>query len=209
MQNFFQKMNPENLVRKNVAKFKSYSSARSEFSAIEKMILLDANESPFGDGKVNFYPDPLQKNLRAKFAKLKNFPENQIVFGNGSDELLDLLVRIFCEPQKDSLAFCPPTFGMYAVVADLNEIAKIEIPLDENFQIRENEILQTAENAKIIFICSPNNPTANLISAEKIFKILKNFRGIVAIDEAYVEFSNFESWISQIENFENLVVFQT
>ena len=197
-----------NLIRSNIASFKAYSSARSEFSG-KGQIFLDANENPFGDGEINIYPDPYQKVLRQKLAEIKNFPANQIVFGNGSDELIDLLVRIFAESGQDSLIYCPPTFGMYKVVADLNDIQKIEIPLDENFQLSIEEILTKGKKAKLIFLCSPNNPTANLMDKASIKKILENFAGIVAIDEAYVDFSSQESWIKEIKNYPRLVVFQT
>ncbi len=202
--------NLERLVRPNVWKMKPYSSARDEFKQFEKeMIFLDANENPF-ETSFNRYPDPQQRMLKRWFSKLKNISENQILLGNGSDEVLDLLFRAFCEPGKDAILTLPPTYGMYAVLAALNAIENREVLLDKDFQPQTDEILKSIdENTKIIFLCSPNNPTGNLISMAKILKVLTHFNGLVVIDEAYIDFASQESWISKLQEFPNLIIVQT
>jgi len=200
----------QNLVRKNILKMKPYSSARDEFKEFEtNLIFLDANENPFSNG-YNRYPDPQQKQLKTILAKKKNVTLNQILLGNGSDEVLDLLFRAFCEPNQDNIITLPPTYGMYGVLADLNAIENKEILLTSDFEPNVDEILNAvSENTKIIFLCSPNNPTGNSFSDESILCLLKNFSGLVVLDEAYIDFSSKESWLSELNDFPNLVIIQT
>ena len=200
----------QNLVRKNILNMKSYSSARDEFKEFEtNLIFLDANENPFSNG-YNRYPDPQQKLLKTLLAKQKKVSINQILLGNGSDEVLDLLFRAFCEPNQDNIITLPPTYGMYGVLADLNAIENREILLTNDFEPNVDEILNAvSENTKIIFLCSPNNPTGNSFSDESILYLLKNFNGLVVLDEAYIDFSSKESWLSELNDFPNLVIIQT
>jgi histidinol-phosphate aminotransferase len=187
-----------------------YSSARDEFKDFDsEMIFLDANESPF-ETDVNRYPDPQQRRLKEILSKQKNIPANQILLGNGSDEVLDLIFRAFCEPAKDNIITLPPTYGMYGVLANLNDIVNREVVLNDEFQPDFDEISRTMDTrTKLLFICSPNNPTGNLISSEKITRLLNNFEGLVVIDEAYIDFAPQESWISKLSEFPNLIVTQT
>lgn len=198
------------LVRKNILVMESYSSARDEFKDFDQnLIFLDANENPFENG-LNRYPDPKQKNLKKVLSELKNIPENQITLGNGSDELLDLLFRAFCEPNRDSVITLPPTYGMYGVLANLNAIENKEIVLQNDFEPNVDLILKaTDETTKILFLCSPNNPTGNTFSEDKIQILLENFSGLIVIDEAYIDFSNKESWLQKIADFPNLIILQT
>ncbi|MGM0933887.1 MAG: histidinol-phosphate transaminase [Bacteroidota bacterium] len=198
------------LVRPNVAKLKPYSSARDEYKSVgEEMIFLDANENPF-PSDVNRYPDPQQRNLKTELSNIKGIASENILLGNGSDEVLDLLFRAFCEPGKDNISTLPPTYGMYSVLAGINDIENREVLLDNNFQPKVSEILGTVdENSKIIFLCSPNNPTGNSFSEETVEEILQNFSGLVVIDEAYIDFSEKESWLQRLNNFPNLVITQT
>ena len=199
-----------NLVRKNIQNMKSYSSARDEFKDFNtEMIFLDANENPFENG-VNRYPDPQQNSVKLALAELKKVNVNQILLGNGSDEVLDLLFRAFCEPNKDNVITLPPTYGMYGVLADLNAIENREIVLNSDFQPNEKSILERVdENTKIIFLCSPNNPTGNSFSDTVISELLEKFNGLIVLDEAYIDFSEKESWLNKIENYPNLVITQT
>ncbi len=202
-------INIEKLVRKNILNLKPYSSARDEFSGADG-IFLDANENPFGT--LNRYPDPYQKELKNEISKIKNINSDSLFLGNGSDEVIDLLFRIFTNPGKDQALTFTPTYGMYEVAANINDVELIQIPLNENFQISIDENLQKAlqnEDLKLVFICSPNNPTGNLIQKEAVDFILENFTGIVVIDEAYIDFAEQKSWISQLEKYPNLVVMQT
>ncbi len=202
--------NINNLIRENVKAMKPYSSARDEYvSDGSKMLFLDANENPFYNG-VNRYPDPQQRNLKQVISEQKNISPSQLLLGNGSDEVLDLLFRAFCEPKKDNVLTLPPTYGMYTVLANLNEVEERKTELLPNFQPNVKAILDKATpNSKLLFICSPNNPTGNLISSESIKNLLINFNGLVVIDEAYIDFSNQESWISELDNYPNLIVTQT
>ena len=196
------------LVRKNIQALAPYSSARDEYSGKEG-IFLDANENPFGI--YNRYPDPYQPALKEKLAELKNISTKQIFIGNGSDEAIDLAFRIFCEPGKDKALTFVPTYGMYEVSANINNVELIKLPLDEDFQMDRN-LLQpyfSNPNLKLIFICSPNNPTGNLLRTEDIEFILKNFNGIVLIDEAYIDFCDQPSFIQKINEYPNLIVIQT
>lgn len=196
----------QNLVRKNILNLKPYSSARDEFEG-KNGIFLDANENPFGE--LNRYPDPYQRKIKQKLSELNQITKENIFLGNGSDEVIDLTFRIFCEPKKDKILTFSPTYGMYEVSANINDVELISLDLDKDFQI-DLEALKpylTDENLKIIFICSPNNPTGN--SIKNIEYILENFSGIVFIDEAYIDFSPEESFRNKIENYPNLIVSQT
>ena len=189
---------------------KPYSSARDEYvSDGTDMVFLDANENPYENG-VNRYPDPQQRNLKAVLAKQKEVEPENILLGNGSDEVLDLIFRAFCEPGIDNVVTLPPTYGMYKVLANINNIEEREVLLEEGFQPDVPSIFEVIdEQSKIIFLCSPNNPTGNSFSEEKVLQILENFKGLVVIDEAYIDFSDKESWISRIKKFPNLIITQT
>jgi histidinol-phosphate aminotransferase len=203
--------NINNLVRENVKSMKPYSSARDEFEDFDTadMIFLDANENPFENG-VNRYPDPQQSSVKVVLAKQKNVKTNQILLGNGSDEVLDLIFRAFCEPKVDNVITLPPTYGMYGVLANINAVENREVLLSEEFQPQVEKILETVdENTKIIFLCSPNNPTANLFSDKSVVKLLQNFKGLVVIDEAYIDFSKKQSWMNELDEYPNLVITQT
>jgi histidinol-phosphate aminotransferase len=206
MKNF----NINKLVRPNVAGLKPYSSARNEYQATgSEMVFLDANENPF-QTDVNRYPDPQQRNLKAELAKMKSVFLENILLGNGSDEVLDLLFRAFCEPGKDNIITLPPTYGMYKVLANINNIENREILLTSDLEPNVKEILKSVDqNTKIIFLCSPNNPTGNSFSEEKILEILENFNGLVVIDEAYIDFSAKETWLKNLQKYPNLVITQT
>ncbi|MFC0342880.1 histidinol-phosphate transaminase [Epilithonimonas hispanica] len=199
-------INIKNLVRKNILSLNPYSSARDEFEG-ENGIFLDANENPFGE--LNRYPDPYQRKIKQKLSELNQIPTENIFLGNGSDEVIDLAFRIFCEPKKDKVLTFLPTYGMYEVSANINDVELINLDLTEDFQINLENLKPyfNDENLKIIFICSPNNPTGN--SIKNIKYILENFNGIVFIDEAYIDFSPEESFRNQIKNYPNLIVSQT
>lgn len=199
-----------NIIRENVAKLKAYSSARDEFEeATAPMVFLDANENPFQNG-VNRYPDPKQKSLKELLADLKGVPASQILLGNGSDEVLDLIFRAFCEPKEDNVILLPPTYGMYGVLSELNRIQTKEVLLSEDFDIRVKETLEVVDNnSKVIFLCSPNNPSGNAFSEEKIKATVEGFPGLVVIDEAYIDFSSQESWLTKLDKYPNLIVTQT
>jgi histidinol-phosphate aminotransferase len=203
--------NIQNLVRENVQQMKPYSSARDEFKDFETadMIFLDANENPFENG-VNRYPDPQQRTVKSVLSKLNGISESQILLGNGSDEVLDLIFRAFCEPKTDNVITLPPTYGMYGVLANINAVENREVLLSEDFQPQVEKIIEAVdENTKIIFLCSPNNPTGNSFSDESVVYMLQNFKGMVVIDEAYIDFSKKESWINEFDEYPNLVVTQT
>ncbi len=200
------------LVRKNIQGLTPYSSARSEFSGTAK-VFLDANENSFGSPLTkwyNRYPDPLQWELKKKIASIKNVAAENILLGNGSDECIDLLIRTFCDSQKDAIIICPPTYGMYEVYAHINDVPVIQVPLLPSYQLNleglENAI---AANTKIIFLCSPNNPTGNIMEREDIEMVLNNFEGIVVIDEAYINYSRHRSFLAELKDYPNLVVMQT
>ncbi len=205
-------INIENLLRDNIKSLKPYSSARDEYSG-NIGIFLDANENSFGsipDGDLNRYPDPQQSEIKNKLSKIKKTNPENIFIGNGSDEAIDLLMRAFCEPGKDSIITLPPTYGMYKVAADINDVNVIEVPLTTEFQIAADEVINgITSKTKLIFICSPNNPSGNLLNRNSIQSILNDFNGIVVIDEAYIDFADEESWIGELESFNNLVVLQT
>ncbi len=200
-----------NLVRDNVKVMKPYSSARDEFEDFDtaNMVFLDANENPFNNG-VNRYPDPQQKTLKSVLAIQNKLQQNQILLGNGSDEVLDLLFRAFCEPKRDNIITLPPTYGMYGVLANLNAVENREVLLSTDFQPQLDLILKAVDaNTKIIFLCSPNNPTGNSFSSESVLFLLEKFKGLVVIDEAYIDFSEKASWLKKINEYPNLIVTQT
>ncbi|WP_378174569.1 histidinol-phosphate transaminase [Aquimarina sp. SS2-1] len=202
--------NIDRITRENVKGLKPYSSARDEYvSDGSEMIFLDANENPYENG-VNRYPDPQQRSLKSVLASQKGVSSQNILLGNGSDEVLDLLFRAFCEPKVDNIITLPPTYGMYKVLANINNIEEKEVLLTQNFEPNVSEILEAVDaNTKIIFLCSPNNPTGNSFAEDSIVNILDNFQGLVVIDEAYIDFSSKESWINKIETYPNLIITQT
>lgn len=201
-------MNLNQLVRPNILRMVPYSSARSEFKG-QADIFLDANENPFENG-LNRYPDPLQKALKQRISEIKHLPADQLFLGNGSDEAIDLLVRIFCEPGQDHILTLPPTYGMYQVSADIAGVEVREIPLLPDFQPNVPAVLQAADiHSKLLFICSPNNPTGNDIRPEAIRRLAQHFPGIVVVDEAYIDFSDQPSATALLPEFPNLVVLQT
>ncbi|GLU44806.1 histidinol-phosphate transaminase [Allomuricauda sp. NBRC 101325] len=198
------------LVRESVQKLQPYSSARDEYvSDGSEMIFLDANENPFDNG-VNRYPDPYQRSLKSLLAEQKGVAESQILLGNGSDEVLDLIYRAFCEPNRDNIITLPPTYGMYKVLSGINAVENREVLLTDDFEPNVEGILKVVDNkSKLLFICSPNNPTGNAFNQERIEQLLNSFNGLVVIDEAYIDFSKDESWLSQLKNYPNLIVTQT
>ena len=202
--------NIQNILRDNIKTIQSYSSARDEFTdAASGMVFLDANENPFESG-VNRYPDPQQKSVKQQLSLLKEVPIDQIFLGNGSDEVLDLIMRAFCEPNKDNVIILPPTYGMYKVLANINAIDVKEVVLTTNFEPKTQTILLAAnEDSKVLFLCSPNNPTGNTFSSIQVEKLLNQFRGIVVVDEAYIDFSEKDSWLKRLSEFPNLVITQT
>ncbi|KAA3614681.1 MAG: histidinol-phosphate transaminase [Calditrichaeota bacterium] len=205
-------MEIEKLLRKNIKAFKPYSSARDEYTG-EVGIFLDANENSLGsvlELQSNRYPDPYQSDLKNKLSQIKNIPAENTFLGNGSDEAIDLLIRAFCEPREDSVIIMPPTYGMYKVCADLNDVKTIDIPLNKSFNIEIEPVLKSiTKNTKLIFLCSPNNPSGNLLQKEAIEFLLEKFSGLVIVDEAYIDFAEAESWTGRLNEFENLVVLQT
>ena len=204
------KFNLQSLVRKNVLGLTPYSSARDEFADFNtEMIFLDANENPF-QTNVNRYPDPWQRDVKTVLAEQKGVKTENILLGNGSDEVLDLLMRAFCEPNTDNIITLPPTYGMYKVLAGINSVENREVPLTSEFEPNISEILKIANpKSKLIFICSPNNPTGNTFSEEKIKTLLENFLGLVVIDEAYIDFSDKKSWLEMLNDYPNLIITQT
>lgn len=199
------------LVRENIKNLTPYSSARDEYkdASNKDMIFLDANENPFENG-VNRYPDPYQNSIKEELAKIKNINKQHIFLGNGSDEALDLIFRVFCEPNKDNVITLPPTYGMYSILANINAIENRQVLLDTNFEPNVDEILKRVDKqTKLLFLCSPNNPTGNSFSDDKVETLLKKFNGIVIIDEAYIDFSTKKSWLHRLDEFPNLIVSQT
>lgn len=196
----------EKITRRNITALAPYSSARNEFEGIAE-VSLDANENPFGFG-LNRYPDASMKKLKSAFAKFRNIDQNRLVFGNGSDEIIDLLIRAFCEPGKDKILTFPPTFSMYGVSASINDVEEVKVPLDKEFQINFSRVspLLSDDRLKLIFVCSPNNPTGNQVDLEVVQKIANQFSGLVIVDEAYIDFSG-GSLVH--ENIPNLFVLQT
>ena len=200
------------LVRPNIRAMKPYSSARDEFQG-EAQVMLDANENSLGSaGPVQFnrYPDPQQRAVKQQLAQLKGVRPGQIFLGNGSDEAIDLLVRLSCRPGQDRILILPPTYGMYEVAANLNDVALERLPLTPDFQLAPATVAGiVASDAKLVFICSPNNPSGNLLHPEAIEAVLRGFRGLVVVDEAYADFAAAPSWTTRLDEFANLVVLQT
>lgn len=196
------------LVRPNISKLKPYSSARDDFKG-SASVYLDANENPY-PSDFNRYPDPHQQKLKTKIAAIKNIPTENIFVGNGSDEPIDLLFRAFCEPGVDNVLIPEPTYGMYTVSANINNIAIRNISLTPDFDLDVNAISKTWDkNTKLLFLCSPNNPSGNLLSEEKIIQLLNSFPGLVIVDEAYIDFTKQPGFLSKINDYSNLVVLQT
>lgn len=203
--------NLNSLVRDNVKILKPYSSARDEFEDFDTadMVFLDANENPYNSG-VNRYPDPQQSSVKSILARQHKVNPNQMLLGNGSDEVLDLIFRAFCEPKVDNVITLPPTYGMYGVLANINAIENREILLSTDFQPQIEKIFEAIDdNTKMIFLCSPNNPTGNSFSEESVTTLLEHFNGLIAIDEAYIDFSEKESWLQKINQYPNLIITQT
>ncbi len=213
--------NLDNLVRENIKKMTAYSSARHEYSGTAS-IFLDANENSFGSPlppppgrevlgvRYNRYPDPLQSKLKEKISSIKGVPVQNIFLGNGSDEAIDLLFRIFCEPRQDNVIIFPPTYGMYEVCAEMNDVEAKKISLLENFQLNVAAIEEAIDkNTKLVFICSPNNPTGNSINRNDIEVLLNNFDGLVVIDEAYINYAKQKTFIPALTDYPNLIILQT
>ena len=199
----------ESLVRPNIWALEPYSCARDEFKGMDAHVFLDANENPYND-PINRYPDPLQEKLKERLAPLKGVRPSQIFLGNGSDEAIDLIYRIFCNPNEDNVVAIAPTYGMYKVCADINNVEYRSVPLSEDWQIDTKALLNAADShTKVIWICSPNNPTGNDFPHETIHEVLTSFEGIVVIDEAYCDFSTNQPFRSLLDNYPNLVVLNT
>ena len=200
----------KDLTRPNIWSLAPYSSARNEYSGHVAHVFLDANENPF-NGPYNRYPDPLQEELKERISSIKNVPAENIFLGNGSDEAIDLVYRCFCEPKKDNVVAICPTYGMYEVCADINDVEYRKVLLDEDYQIKAGKLLAACDaNTKAIWICSPNNPTGNNICSEEIEKVIEQFEGIVVVDEAYIDFSNQKSFKRYVSNDNyNVIVLQT
>ena len=201
-------MNLKALVRPNIWALKPYSSARNEFKG-EASVFLDANENPY-NYPYNRYPDPLQWALKEKVAKIKNVDPEQIMLGNGSDEPIDLIFRIFCEPKTDNVVAIDPTYGMYQVCADINNVEYRKVLLNEDYSLDADKVLQVIDNqTKAVFLCSPNNPTGNVLDKKEMLKIVTGFSGIVVIDEAYIDFSDEPGWLTELNKYPNLIILQT
>jgi histidinol-phosphate aminotransferase len=200
----------QKLVRSHVANLQPYSSARDEFDPVEReVVYLDANENPFENG-VNRYPDPQQRKLKEVIARRRGVAANQLLLGNGSDEVLDLIFRAFCIPNQDKIIVMPPTYGMYNVLANINCIFLDEVPLNNDFQLVTKDILsQISSQTKAIFLCSPNNPSGNSFYREDILTLLQSFTGLVVIDEAYIDFSTQKSLVLELSSYPNLIITQT
>lgn len=204
--------NVRELLRPHLRVFKSYSSARLEYTGADA-IFLDANENSLGSAsgdELHRYPDPIQIQVKEKISKIKSIPAEQVFVGNGSDEAIDLLYRAFCEPGVDNVIVCPPTYGMYETSAQLNNIEVRAVSLTNDFQLQVDEILATIdEKTKMIFICNPNNPTGNLLQESDITRVVEGFKGIVIVDEAYIDFAPAASWMTKLSKHPNVVVLQT
>jgi histidinol-phosphate aminotransferase len=201
-------MDLEKLVRPNIWALKAYSSARDEFKG-EASVYLDANENPLNN-PYNRYPDPLQWKLKQKVAEVKQVAPEKIFFGNGSDEPIDLVIRIFCEPAVDNIVAIDPTYGMYQVCADVNNVEYRKVLLNQDYSLDADRVLARVDShTKLIFLCSPNNPTGNLMDKSELEKVIRNFSGIVVLDEAYIDFAPDASWLSDLGRYSNLIVLQT
>ena len=198
----------QNIARTNIRELVPYSSARGSFAG-ENCILMDANENPYGK-RLNRYPDPLQTDLKKMIAERENLNPDKIFLGNGSDEIIDLVLRVFCRPAIDNVVTVEPTYGMYEVLAGINEVEVRKAQLDKDFNLSEKKLLsKTDANSKVIILCSPNNPTGNLLDKEKVRYLLNHFSGIVLLDEAYIDFANDSGFIKELDSFPNLIILQT
>ena len=201
-------MDLNRLVRKNIQSLKAYSSARDEFKG-EASVYLDANENPL-NGPYNRYPDPLQWKLKERVSKIKGVEVDKIFFGNGSDEPIDIVYRVFCEPGKDNVVAIDPSYGMYKVCADINNVEYRQVLLNDDYRLNADLLLKKVdEQTKLIFLCSPNNPSANILDKSEVLKVITSFKGIVIIDEAYIDFSIENSWLPDLDTYPNLIVLQT
>ena len=199
----------EQLVRKNIWSLAPYSSARDEYSGKEAHVFLDANENPY-NGPYNRYPDPLQRELKKMLKKVKGVSEENIFLGNGSDEAIDLAYRVFCNPGRDNVVAIAPTYGMYQVCADINDVEYRTVLLDDNFDFKAADLLAACnEHTKIIWLCSPNNPTGNSLNRDEILKVIEGFGGIVIVDEAYIDFAQQLSMRQELPAHPNLIILQT
>jgi histidinol-phosphate aminotransferase len=199
----------EQLTRANIRALKPYSSARDEYKGVTASVFLDANENPY-NAPNNRYPDPLQWDLKLEISRIKGVAPERIFLGNGSDEAIDLLFRAFCEPREDNVVAIDPTYGMYQVCADVNDVAYRTVLLDENFGFDAGALLAlTDEHTKLVFLCSPNNPTGNNLPKGEIERVLREFQGLVVVDEAYADFSDAEGFLGRLDEFPNLVVLRT
>ena len=199
----------EELVRPCIRALKPYSTARDEYAGGDISVWLDANESPFDNG-INRYPDPHQRQLKRQIAAMKGVREEQVFLGNGSDEAIDLAYRIFCTPGRDNAVAISPTYGMYRVAADMNDIKLREVPLGRDFSLPVEALLQAADDrTKLLWLCSPNNPTGNVFPAEEIGRLLRRFDGMVILDEAYIDFADEGGFLPRLGEFPNLIVLQT
>ena len=199
----------EQLVRPNIWKLAPYSSARDEYSGKEAHVFLDANENPYG-APYNRYPDPLQRELKKQISKVKGIPEDMIFLGNGSDEAIDLPYRIFCQPGRDNVVAIEPTYGMYRVCADINDVEYRPVLLDEHYDFKAADLLAACDShTKLIWICSPNNPTGNSLNRDEMLKVIQDFEGIVIIDEAYSDFSKQQTFRTELAAHPNLIVLNT
>ena len=202
-------MKLQELVRPNILRLTPYSCARNEFNGMNAHVFLDANENPY-NANLNRYPDPLQEDLKKEIAKVKGVPAENIFLGNGSDEAIDLIYRIFCEPRVDNVVAIAPTYGMYEVCADINDVEYRPVLLNEDFQLDADKLLEACDaHTKVIWICSPNNPTGNLLEHQQIEKVLTTFQGIVVIDEAYSDFAQERPFRYELANYPNIVVLNT
>lgn len=199
----------EELVRKNIWSLAPYSSARDEYAGKEAHVFLDANENPY-NAPYNRYPDPLQKEVKAMLERVKGVPAENIFLGNGSDEAIDLPYRIFCEPGRDNVVSIVPTYGMYKVCADINDVEYREVLLDEQFQFHADDVWKACDaHTKIIWLCSPNNPTGNSLNRDEMLKVIEGFEGIVIVDEAYIDFARQQSMRQELPAHPNLIILQT
>lgn len=199
----------QSVVRSNIWALQPYSCARDEFKGRPASVFLDANENPY-NGPLNRYPDPLQEEVKVKLGRIKGVNPAQIFLGNGSDEAIDLVFRIFCTPHLDNVVAIEPTYGMYQVCADINDVTYRAVPLEEGYQLNAGKLLEaTDRNTKVIFLCSPNNPTGNLLNRVEVEKVLANFHGIVVVDEAYSDFSDEEPFRLSLAKYPNLIVLNT
>lgn len=198
----------QTLIRPSVARVKPYSSARDEFHG-QALVYIDANENP-NPTAFNRYPDPHQHTLKQRLSEIKQVPEDQLFIGNGSDEVIDLILRAFCEPGLDQIIVCQPTYGMYAVSAAINNVEVIGVSLEDDYDMNVAALAGRAtERVKVIFLCSPNNPTGNLLSKGKVIQLIQQFRGLVVIDEAYIDFSEDMGFVPYLSQYPNLIILQT